>query len=261
MHRLIAMDLDDTLFDERKDIPPDVIEMLSRLSDGGVHVVLASGRTLETERYFAGKIRGKCSLVSYNGSRIQFEDGTETNRDIDADRVRDIVGYLHGFECFTVSYGDGKIFVEDGRVDISGDVDSQHSELVVKKDLSETAQASPKVVTLANPKTAKEMLPKISARYPELFVTQSGDAVIEIMPKGVDKAYGLEKVCENLGVDRSECVGVGDYLNDIPMLKFVGLPVAVANAHPEVKAIAGMVTEKKMSYGVLEAIGRIFPDV
>lgn len=258
MYRLVAMDLDGTLLDGSKEIPAEVAEYLSRLTERGVHIALVSGRTPNVGEHFAGKI-GKCSLVAYNGSYIRFEDGKVSGKKVDAGVVRDIAEFSHGYESFIVAYDEGKILIEDSRLDISADVDSKHSILTEIGDMSEIEADSPKVVILAHQETIDEMLPVLRRRHPELNVTQSSGFVIEIMPKGANKASGLDAVCRDLGIDRDETVGIGDYLNDISMLEWVGYPVAVANAHPEVKKIAKLVTDREMSYGVLEALKKIFP--
>ena len=77
---------------------------------------------------------------------------------------------------------------------------------------------------------------------------------MEITPLGVDKAQGLARLLEYTGVKREELICCGDGYNDLTMLKFAGLGVAMENAQPEVKAIADVVTLTNDNEGVAHII-------
>jgi|WetSurMetagenome_2_1015567.scaffolds.fasta_scaffold28881_2 Cof subfamily protein (haloacid dehalogenase superfamily) len=81
-----------------------------------------------------------------------------------------------------------------------------------------------------------------------------GPKIVEIAASGVSKAAGLAHLCSNLQIDGSEVIAFGDMPNDLPMLRFAGRAVAVANAHPEVLAIADEITASNDEDGVAERI-------
>ncbi|MCU1587309.1 MAG: yigL, partial [Frankiales bacterium] len=117
---------------------------------------------------------------------------------------------------------------------------------------------------------------KLLARHPSLgpdeFLEQAtaviGDAVtvthsstdglLEISAQGISKATGLALVAERQGVSAEEVVAFGDMPNDLPMLEWAGLGIAVANAHPWVLAAADEVTASNDDDGVAEALARWF---
>jgi len=78
----------------------------------------------------------------------------------------------------------------------------------------------------------------------------SGRWVVEISAAGVDKAAALAELCEELGVARVDVVAFGDQQNDLPMLAWAGRAVAVANAHPDVIALADEITAANDDDGV-----------
>ena len=86
----------------------------------------------------------------------------------------------------------------------------------------------------------------------------SSDGLLEISAAGVSKASGLATVCEDLGVRAEQVVAFGDMPNDLPMLAWAGIGVAVANAHPEVLAAADEVTASNDDDGVAEWLSRRF---
>jgi Cof subfamily protein (haloacid dehalogenase superfamily) len=86
----------------------------------------------------------------------------------------------------------------------------------------------------------------------------SGDGLLEISAAGVSKASGLATVAEERGVAAQDVVAFGDMPNDLPMLAWAGLGVAVANAHPEVLAAADEVCPSNDDDGVAEVLTRWF---
>jgi Cof subfamily protein (haloacid dehalogenase superfamily) len=88
-------------------------------------------------------------------------------------------------------------------------------------------------------------------------VVLSGDQAVEVTAVGVNKAAGLAEVAEELGIDAADVVAFGDYPNDVPMLAWAGLGVAVANAHAEVLAVSDEVTASNDDNGVALVLERL----
>ncbi|MCU1590822.1 MAG: Cof-like hydrolase [Frankiales bacterium] len=86
----------------------------------------------------------------------------------------------------------------------------------------------------------------------------SSDGLLEISARGVSKASGLASLAEEHGIDASEVVAFGDMPNDLPMLAWAGHGVAVANAHPDVLAMADEVTASNDHDGVAQVLDRWF---
>jgi Cof subfamily protein (haloacid dehalogenase superfamily) len=86
----------------------------------------------------------------------------------------------------------------------------------------------------------------------------SVDELLEISAAGVTKASGLERFARTHGVTAAEVIAFGDMPNDLPMLEWVGHAVAVANAHPEVLALADEVTASNDDDGVAQVLERLF---
>ena len=89
-------------------------------------------------------------------------------------------------------------------------------------------------------------------------ITQAGLGYIEICPPGVDKATGLAVVATALGVDPDDVLVFGDMPNDLPMFAWAGFGrVAVANAHPLVRAAADEITASNDDDGVARLPGPV----
>ncbi|MGA5520306.1 HAD family hydrolase [Streptomyces pseudogriseolus] len=89
-------------------------------------------------------------------------------------------------------------------------------------------------------------------------VTMSGPGTVELQPCGVTKATGLALAAEHLGLRPEDTIAFGDMPNDIPMLRWAGHGVAMANAHPELKAVADEVTLSNEDDGVAVVLERLF---
>ncbi|MDT6985029.1 HAD family hydrolase [Streptomyces lusitanus] len=89
-------------------------------------------------------------------------------------------------------------------------------------------------------------------------VTMSGPGTVELQPCGVTKATGLALAAGHLGLRPEDTIAFGDMPNDVPMLRWAGHGVAMANAHPELKAVADEVTSSNEDDGVAVVLERLF---
>ncbi|MEU6278794.1 Cof-type HAD-IIB family hydrolase [Streptomyces sp. NPDC047028] len=92
-------------------------------------------------------------------------------------------------------------------------------------------------------------------------VTMSGPGTVELQPRGVTKAAGLALAAAHLGLAAERAVAFGDMPNDIPMFEWAGHGVAMANAHPELKAVADEVTSSNEDDGIAVVLERLFPSL
>jgi Cof subfamily protein (haloacid dehalogenase superfamily) len=92
----------------------------------------------------------------------------------------------------------------------------------------------------------------------ELSHSNSADSLLEIAAAGVSKASALTRVCAERGIASEEVVAFGDMPNDLPMLRWAGHAVAVANAHPELLEAADEVTTSNDEAGVARVLERMF---
>jgi hypothetical protein len=92
----------------------------------------------------------------------------------------------------------------------------------------------------------------------ELSHSNSADSLLEIAAAGVSKASALTRVCAERGIASDDVVAFGDMPNDLPMLRWAGHGVAVANAHPDLLTAADEVTASNDDAGVAQVLERLF---
>jgi HAD superfamily hydrolase (TIGR01484 family) len=89
-------------------------------------------------------------------------------------------------------------------------------------------------------------------------VMVAGERIVELLPLGLTKATGLSLAARRLGVTAAQTIAFGDMPNDVPMLRWAGRGVAMANAHPELKAVADEVTASNDEDGIAAVLHRLF---
>jgi hydroxymethylpyrimidine pyrophosphatase-like HAD family hydrolase len=89
-------------------------------------------------------------------------------------------------------------------------------------------------------------------------IVMAGEGIVELLPLGLTKATGLSLAARRLGVTAAETIAFGDMPNDMPMFAWAGHGVAMANAHPDLKAVADEVTLSNDEDGIAVVLEREF---
>ena len=260
--RIIAMDLDGTLSNDKKEITPLTRKVLMDAQKKGIRLVLASARpapglfreanALSVQDY--GGI-----LMSYNGGcitdaatrRVLYKTG------IDMEVMRGVLRMLKGFPV-TPILDDGVQFYVEDKNGFKVDYECRNNcmECTEVGDPAEFLHFSPvKVLMSADPAVIKDVQKVIAERLPEnLTVVQTAPFYLEVIPRSINKGEGLKNVCELLGVRPEDTIAFGDAENDIPMLKAAGIGVAMGNADERTKAAADYVTLTNNEDGIACAL-------
>ena len=119
--------------------------------------------------------------------------------------------------------------------------------------------APTKLIIVDDPAVIDRLLPQMRDHFEgRLTVTKSNAEYLELLPLGADKGVALAFVAERYGVSASQTIAFGDSWNDLPMLEWAGLGIAVGNAKPEVLAAADRTVQASAEDGVGIALTEIF---
>lgn len=261
-YKMIVLDLDGTLVDSKKKISQRNKEALQKAMQKGVKVVLASGRPVKGVMPKAEELeleKNNGCILAFNGGRIIDVTTGECLFEVDLPDgyLKTVYELSRKCNIGLVTYeGNDKLITVDDNEYIQLEIRVNHLERVVPKDMVEYVTfpvakyllaGEPKDVEKAEP-IFKEALGK------ELNVFRSDPFFLEILPAGIDKAYGLQKLIDVLGIKREEVIACGDGYNDITMLKFAGLGVAMENAMEQTKAAADYITLSNDDDGVAAVV-------
>lgn len=260
-YKLIAVDIDDTLLNRKKEITPLTKAALTEAQKNGVKVVVASGRLPYGVRPFAREL----DVMSYGGYYMGFNGGAIINSRgeliaktyLDSKYIKPVYDALRPYNVTTMVHK-GDMIYADRKVNdythIESDVIGLDLNLV--DDIADFVDWSlHKFLICGVPEELKELEKQLLNLFGnELDIYLSAPWFLEVMPKGINKGIGVERICEDMGITMSEVVAFGDSFNDLPMIKSVGMGIAMGNAEPELKAVAAMVTDDCDSDGIAKAL-------
>ncbi len=268
MPRVLAIDLDGTLVNDEKQVTPPTLSALMDLQRQGVRLVLASGRPTYGVLPVAKQLRMDRFggfILSYNGGQVVDCQTMEvlyqrTLPRAEQQRVVEIaerdghtvMGFL-GAEIVTTRPDD--IYVAEGKrinkMSIRG-VDD------LLRELKDTDVV--KLLVVGEPERLARTEQKMQALREEgIWAYRSQPFFLETVPQGIDKAESLRKLLEHLNLKAEDMVAVGDGGNDLSMIQFAGVGVAMRNATEEVRGRADWVTTQDNNHdGLLEAVKKFF---
>ena len=263
-YEILVVDIDGTLVTTDKVISPKTREKLIEVQEAGIKVVIASGRSPMGIMHLAKEIRLDDFggyVLAYNGGRITNCQTGELiyNVSLPTDVIPEIYEFSQKHGTGIMTYRNNMIMAanqSDEYIDFDGD--ACHIPVFVSHNFVEDiTEPINKFLLTGKPELLAELEPIAVKQFENrLSVYRSEGFYLETMPLGIDKAYGLSRLLKHLGLERRQMICLGDGFNDISMLQFAGLGVAMDNASDQVKAAADYITRSCDEDGVVHVIER-----
>ena len=259
--KLIALDLDGTLNNDRKMIDAPTREALMDAQQRGILLLLASARPLHglfRERDLLEMRSFGGLLMAYNGGLITDASCNVLTADrMDGEQARQILRMLESFPV-TPILDDGERFYvtdPDGYM-VQFECRNNDMPLTQMPDLAGGLSFAPfKILMSVDPSVIGEVQLRIAPLLPAgLTIVRTAPFYLEVIPAHINKGAGLLKACEAIGISPSETVAFGDSENDIEMLRTAGIGIAMANADQQVKRAADRVTLSNNDNGIAAAL-------
>jgi len=235
--KMICLDLDGTLLNTEHRITPYSKEVLRQLVEKGVHVVLVSSRMPAAIEKFYQELELTGPMISYGGACAFVGGKAIPGGYIPMEGVEKIAQKAKELGIHLSIYQDADWYVDS--MDYYAVQESNTVEVV--PTVEPYSQLIPRLK--AEGKGASKLLPLGPAEgvvpFGEFLLAEMGEYVnafinsptyIEVLPYGVDKAKGIDVLCEHLGVELSAVIAMGDTATDLPMIRHAGLGIAMKNA-------------------------------
>lgn len=205
-------------------------------------------------------------LISYNGARVvTAKSGTRVFEwSVSAAVISEAIEYARKRNVHIQGYVDGKAYTNGEATDADERRRGYHTGTSMPVHLTEDLAArlgasTPKLIIIDDPPKMPRHIEELTALSNGRFrVTLSKPHYLEIIHPEVSKGAALARLAGELGIPIEETVAVGDSFNDIEMVEAAGLGVAVANAIPELKAVADVVLERTADDGAIAEIAERF---
>jgi len=247
---LVACDLDGTLLDPGLEFSPALPSALAALAAAGVPFVICTGRMFRSARRVAAQLgQSRGPIVCYQGAMaVDLGTGERLlHRPMDGEVAAAVVRRLRVLGRHLNAYIDDQLYVE--QLDEWARRYAEYAEVGIElvDDLATEVAARPptKLVVLSEPADVEVLLPLLQEEWRDrLYIARSQPSYIELAAPGVSKSGALQWLCDREGLRRERTVACGDAGNDLDMLRWAGLGVAMAEAAPEVRAAADLVVAR-----------------
>lgn len=257
-YKMIASDMDGTLLGSDCRISDKNKAAIRKAVDKGIVFVLATGRPIQGVRSYAEELGLDGAAITYNGAVVADLASGKILYEQSMDRRDAELSLRLGTEYDTTMciWSQGKLYVNklnDRAYDymtISG------VEPILAEDFGDILDAGiTKILWYDDPEMIGRMPAEMAKKgFSDTTFCLSRPYFLEFFSSRVSKAAALEKLCEIHKVTPAEVIAMGDAPNDLPMLEFAGMGVAMGNALPEVKAVAGHVAPSNDDDGVAAVI-------
>jgi Cof subfamily protein (haloacid dehalogenase superfamily) len=261
--RVVATDLDGTVVRSDGTISGRTRSALVAARDAGAFVVIVTGRPPRWLEGIGESLGHEGLAICANGALV-YDLRTEQVTDshpLSPDVVRALIADLRARVpdvVFAIERVDGQFAHEAAyhprwepeAATIVGDLEPVFTDVPISKLLGRVEGTSSDDLLAM----ARDVLGEGAAT----LTHSSIDGLLEVMAYGVTKATTLEQVIGERGLVAADVVAFGDMPNDLEMLVWSGLGVAVANAHPDVLAVADEVTLSNDADGVALVLERLF---
>lgn len=268
-YKLICIDMDGTLLNDNHEVSEENKIALKNAIDKGIKIAITTGRSFIAASQYAEVLGIKASIIASNGTYIREKDEDKViykhpfnreqfNKVCDVIEKYDIKKY---FNTYNTMITNAEPPENHGYV-ISNKIapDNLQVKFGIHKDFREAYDIYIDEILKAIIITEdSELLAKIKEELQEaggLEVVSSGWQNVEVMAEGTSKGKGVKAFGEILGIGKEEIMCIGDNENDISMLTYAGLGVAMGNATEEVKELADYITDTNNNSGVAKAINK-----
>ncbi|CQR24178.1 hydrolase [Streptococcus varani] len=255
--KMVATDLDGTLLNSQLELSKTNCTALENLKSRGIHVVLCTGRPFKGMQHLIDQIGldDQDYTVSYNGSLVQSCDGKQIlhQADLAPKSFARISHFFAQFGLGTHAMTMDKMYTYNYQVHPLTVRESYlgNLPLTVLNPKSYVSEPIIKIMAVGQKEDLDKAIQLFSSAFGDLFsINKSEDFYLEIMQKGDNKAKALKLLLDELQLGQENLLAFGNNLNDLELLKFARIGVAVGNAVPALKEESDYITESNDQDGV-----------
>lgn len=263
-YKLIVTDMDGTLLGSNHQVTDENKLALKKALEKGINVAVATGRMFDSAKSHTSFLGNKMPIISCNGALIQEAETGEViySNKMDSNVCLDIINILEKHNVFyqcctsdTLMCKYNKEYLEKYK-DIHDSM-AKEINIVIKDDFTKDVLENDILKLIVSEENNGELLEKLKkdiSKVADLEITSSWFNNIEIMNKDVNKGNAVSHIAKYLGIDKKDIIAFGDNYNDVSMLEYVGMGVAMGNADDFIKEKANYITSINDESGVAKAL-------
>ena len=287
MYKLIAIDLDGTMLNSYGIVTQNTKEVIKKVQEKGIEVIIASGRPIDSIKTIAKEIESENYFISGNGAilydikkdEIIYENILKKAKTLDIIKICEENSIYYNIytekEILAKSLNYNVLYYYKENLD-KEEKNKTHIKIVedLYKYLEERNEKIIKITICDNNKSIfNSILKKLKtiddievlevSHMSRKIIRQGTEEVpieyfyTEISAKNVDKWYAIQMLAEKLNIKKEEIVAIGDNVNDEKMIKEAGLGIAMGQSSPKITKISNYITNNNNEEGVANALKHI----
>jgi Cof subfamily protein (haloacid dehalogenase superfamily) len=267
MYKAVFLDMDGTLLKSDHSVSDETIRTIQTLIGKGISVVLVSARpinaVLPTWRHIG--IPSHTPLITLNGSYIVENGQPIFQAMVDLETTARVTEEVRPYKATIAYYLQREWFseVKDAWTDHEQKIMDVPVEVgpitSLIKDWDQRKIGPNKMMVMSEPDNIAQIQKHLRGIYNgKLNIYPSKATYLEVMDSRGSKSNAVKFVSERLGLTPAEIIAMGDNYNDVEMIQFAGVGVAMGNAPDDIKAVADYVTDTNNNDGVRKAMEKFF---
>ncbi len=258
---LIVLDLDGTLLTDQQQISAKTKKTLLQAKEQGHQVMIATGRPYRASDLYYHELGLTTPIVNFNGAYVHHPKNVSwqhMHTPIDLSVVHDVVNSINSYEYENIIAevkDDIYVHTEDDRI---LNIFNMGNPKITLGDLYTHLMENPTSLLIqANEANSVIIRDHLQAVHAEVIEHRRWGAplhIIEIVRRGLNKAVGIAHVAKDLGIPRDRIIAFGDEDNDLEMIEYAGLGVAMGNGIPSLKNIANEITTTNNDDGIAKIL-------
>lgn len=265
--KLIALDLDGTLLTKKNTVEEIDIQALSKAHENGVEIAICTGRVYGESAFAAEALKVCRYVIACNGGHIYDRKLQKNIRKV---KIPDTLAMQIGqkieqypvfYQAFTDRYAacDARLYplMKTSGINEAYVHQFYEKQVVQKNMLHALISGHVDILKFFISSTDLDSLAAIrtwASQIPGVALSASLPTNVEIIPYGMDKFESLQFLGKYLGISTSDMMAIGDSENDINMVKYSGIGIAMGNATDEIKQAAAFITDTNENGGIAKAV-------
>jgi Cof subfamily protein (haloacid dehalogenase superfamily) len=264
--KLIAIDMDGTLLNNKNEITNNTQKVLKAAKEKGVKIVLTTGRVLKSALYFSNHLGLESYVIACNGGIIvDNQTNVLFKKPIPKDKMMKIMEIGKEFSVYFHFYNEDTFFTNQYVKEVDEYYSSDHGKFTGQSIGFELYEKNSEILDRMDLDIYKflfidqeqEKLIKLRgklSKIEDISLSSSWENNVEIMNKGVSKGTAISLLCDKLGINSENVMAIGDNENDLSMVEFAGIGVAMGNGNSILKESADFIAPTNEEDGVAYAI-------
>ncbi len=261
MIRLIAADMDGTLLNSQQALPKELFPLIDRLAEADIYFAAASGRQYYNLKHIFEPVQDKIYFIAENGGVVFHQGKNIYASAIEETLLPEVADFVRGLGAMPFLCGLNAAYSESKEAVLTLNAKMYYYNYVVLDDILNAEDTICKIAVFDYTDAEKNVFHQMKERFGDVLeVSLSGQHWVDLSVPGTNKGTAIKKIQQQLGIDFDETMLFGDYLNDYEMMKTGHYSYAMANAHPDLKAICNFEALSNDDNGVIEAIRDYYPE-